>query len=54
MLFAFGRDVNIRWKHGVNALPAEEQDGRGRISIILWGWCKGVKDEGAVDPTNTN
>ena len=24
MLFSFGRDVNINWKHGVNALPEEE------------------------------
>jgi hypothetical protein len=37
MLFFFGRDVNIRWQHGINALPADEQDGLGRISIILWG-----------------
>ena len=37
MLFAFGRDVNIKWKHGVNALPKELHDGKGRISIILWG-----------------
>lgn len=37
MLFFFGRDVNIRWQHGINALPKDEQDGKGRISIILWG-----------------
>lgn len=37
MVFFFGRDVNIRWQHGINALPADEQDGKGRISIILWG-----------------
>merc|ERR1712113_74939 len=37
MLFFFGRDVNIRWQHGINALPLDEQDGKGRISIILWG-----------------
>ena len=36
-VFSFGRDANILWKHGVNALPPEEQDGKGRISIILWG-----------------
>jgi len=45
MLFAFGRDVNIRWKHGINALPEGEQDGKGRVSIILWGLCKNVKEE---------
>eukprot|EP01036_Dinobryon_divergens_P024917 gene24917-33410_t len=41
MMFSFGRDVNISWKHGINALSAEEQrlDPRGRISIVLWGLC---------------
>jgi hypothetical protein len=24
-------DVNIRWQHGINALPVEEQDGKGRV-----------------------
>jgi hypothetical protein len=37
MLFSFGRDVNINWKHAINALPEEEHNGKGRISIILWG-----------------
>eukprot|EP01034_Spumella_vulgaris_P022266 gene22266-28380_t len=37
MMFAFGRDVNINWKHGINALPEEEHNGKGRISIVLWG-----------------
>ena len=37
MLFAFGRDVNIKWQHGVNALPKEMHNGKGRVSIILWG-----------------
>ncbi|KAF0774260.1 hypothetical protein AaE_002039, partial [Aphanomyces astaci] len=32
MLFAFGRDVNINWKHGVNALANEHFSGKGRIS----------------------
>eukprot|EP00039_Didymoeca_costata_P020510 m.341523 g.341523 ORF g.341523 m.341523 type:complete len:420 (+) comp20168_c0_seq1:112-1371(+) len=45
MAFSFGRDVNIHWKHGVNALKPEEQDGKGRISIILWGWCDQVIEE---------
>ena len=47
-VFTFGRDVNIRWKHGINALPRDEQDGKGRISIILWGWAQNVvKEEGS-------
>jgi hypothetical protein len=47
MLFSFGRDVNIKWKHGVNALSKAEQEahGKGRISIILWGMCPGVEEE---------
>eukprot|EP00435_Cladocopium_sp_Y103_P020834 s3802_g5.t1 len=46
MLFYFGRDAtpalngNIIWQHGINALPDEEQDGKGRISIILWCLCQ--------------
>eukprot|EP01038_Epipyxis_sp_PR26KG_P010839 gene10839-14550_t len=45
MLFSFGRDVNINWKHGINALPDEQQDGHGRVSIILWGLCPNVVEE---------
>jgi len=44
-LFFFGRDVNIVWQHGINALPEAEQDGQGRISIVLWGWCSAAVDE---------
>eukprot|EP00804_Cyclotella_cryptica_P018276 CCRYP_017676-RA/>CCRYP_017676-RA protein AED:0.06 eAED:0.06 QI:52/1/1/1/1/1/3/165/420 len=44
-VFSFGRDVNILWKHGVNALPEEDQDGKGRISIIIWGLADGVVEE---------
>eukprot|EP00928_Gymnodinium_smaydae_P047271 TRINITY_DN3153_c0_g1_i1.p1 TRINITY_DN3153_c0_g1~~TRINITY_DN3153_c0_g1_i1.p1 ORF type:complete len:666 (-),score=162.10 TRINITY_DN3153_c0_g1_i1:54-2003(-) len=48
MLFFFGRDVNIRWQHGINALPLDEQDGKGRISIIVWGNCEvAVEEPGA-------
>merc|ERR1719401_2331598 len=34
MLFFFGRDANIRQQHG-----------KGRISIILWGWCGAAVEE---------
>jgi hypothetical protein len=44
-VFSFGRDANILWKHGVNALPPEEQDGKGRISIILWGLAQDAIEE---------
>ncbi|CAJ1406643.1 unnamed protein product, partial [Effrenium voratum] len=40
MLFYFGRDANIVWQHGINSLPEGDQDGKGRISIILWCLCQ--------------
>mmetsp|Transcript_28821 Transcript_28821/g.59150 ORF Transcript_28821/g.59150 Transcript_28821/m.59150 type:complete len:643 (-) Transcript_28821:534-2462(-) len=49
-VFSFGRDVNILWKHGVNALAEEDQDGKGRISIILWGLAKDVVEEKGSPP----
>ena len=45
MLFHFGRDVNINWRHGVQPLPKNEFSGKGRISIVLWGWVKNVIEE---------
>ncbi|CAE7948367.1 unnamed protein product [Symbiodinium sp. KB8] len=48
MLFYFGRDANIIWQHGINALPDPEQDGKGRISIICWCLCQlGVEEKGS-------
>jgi len=43
-LFSFGKDVNIHWKHGINAI-AEVKENRGRISIVLWGRCNLTVDE---------
>jgi hypothetical protein len=40
MLYTFGRDVNIRFTHGVNGIPEAERTGRGRISIVVWGYSK--------------
>jgi len=54
MLFHFGRDVNISWKHGVNALPKEEHSGKGRISIILWGNVKDCIEESGNPGLLTN
>ena len=60
-LFFFGRDVNINWKHGVNALSQREQDDvaaragcpPGRISIILWGLADNcVEEEGSPPMTD--
>mmetsp|Transcript_743 Transcript_743/g.1798 ORF Transcript_743/g.1798 Transcript_743/m.1798 type:complete len:377 (+) Transcript_743:110-1240(+) len=48
-VFSFGRDVNIHWKHGINALSKEEQEdhgiNKGRVSIILWGLTTNIKEE---------
>ena len=49
-VFSFGRDVNIRWKHGINALPAHMQDGKGRVSIILWGLLQNCQEEADSPP----
>mmetsp|Transcript_3542 Transcript_3542/g.5245 ORF Transcript_3542/g.5245 Transcript_3542/m.5245 type:complete len:385 (-) Transcript_3542:198-1352(-) len=49
-VFSFGRDSNILWKHGINALPPEEQNGKGRISIILWGLAENVIEEKGSPP----
>ena len=54
MMFSFGRDVNIRWKHGINALPKKQQNGKGRISIVLWGYAKNVIEEPGNPPLLTN
>ena len=54
MLFSFGRDVNILWKHAINALPEEQHDGKGRISIILWGKAPNVKEEPNSPPMLTD
>ena len=43
--YAFGKEVNIVWRHGVLQLPPEKQHNRGRISIICWGWCNLCPDE---------
>ena len=37
-------------QHGVNALPPDEQDGKGRISIILWGLTENVIEEEGSPP----
>jgi len=50
MLFYFGRDANIIWQHGINAMPPSEQDGKGRVSIILWGLATTVVDEANSPP----
>lgn len=40
--YAFGKDVNIDWRHGVPPIRTDEnykpKQTDGRISIIAWGW----------------
>lgn len=37
-IYAFGKDTNHLWKHGILKERATRQD--GRISIIAWGWIE--------------
>lgn len=37
-LYAFCRDVNVIWKHGVRQMKNEDFKDEGRFSIIAWGW----------------
>jgi len=53
-LFYFGRDVNLRFKHGVNFQDEPDRSGKGRISIILWGNCEKAIDEDGAPPMLTN
>jgi len=44
MVYAFGKDMNIKWRHGVPQLPPSvAADALPRISIILWGWVEPTK-----------
>ncbi|CAG9462502.1 unnamed protein product [Pedinophyceae sp. YPF-701] len=44
--YAFGRDVNVEWRHGVPQLPEARRTGEGRVSIIAWGWVDQVYERG--------
>ena len=41
-IYAFSKDTNIIWRHGI--LAEKEVRKEGRISIILWGWIDGMID----------
>lgn len=36
-VYAFSKDVNIQWRHGIPQLPPNKKHDKGRISIIAWG-----------------
>lgn len=35
--YAFSKNINIDWKHGVPQIPPDKAFSEGRISIIVWG-----------------
>ena len=35
--YAFSRDINVNWKHGIPQINPEKYSEEGRISIIAWG-----------------
>eukprot|EP00045_Choanoeca_perplexa_P007666 m.70453 g.70453 ORF g.70453 m.70453 type:complete len:343 (+) comp14164_c0_seq1:2-1030(+) len=37
-MYAFTKEANIDWKHGVMAESPARQHSEGRVSIIAWGW----------------
>lgn len=41
-IYAFAKDTNILWKHGI--LKESEIRPEGRISIICWGWVDGQSE----------
>ena len=62
--YAFGRDVNMEWKHGVLPVRPEarkqledatghDESGQavGRISIIAWGWVDQTVAESRIRTT---
>jgi len=37
--YAFCKDINVNWRHGVPPISQDKQTNKSRISIIAWGWC---------------
>jgi hypothetical protein len=38
--YAFCKDINVNWRHGVPCIPKDKQTNKSRISIIAWGWSE--------------
>jgi hypothetical protein len=48
-VYAFARDTNVIWRHGIlQDVPVRQE---GRISVIAWGWVDGMTEPEAVVPT---
>ena len=44
-IYAFAKDTNIIWKHGILQKTTKDQDhNTGRISVIAWGWINNQHD----------
>ena len=41
-IYAFAKDTNILWKHGI--LQDKETRQEGRISVICWGYVAGIEE----------
>ena len=37
-VYAFCREMNTKWRHGIPAVKVEDGVNGGRISVIAWGW----------------
>ena len=43
-IYAFSGQTNILWRHGIlQEPPCHPEQDSGRISVIAWGWCDGIK-----------
>jgi hypothetical protein len=40
--YAFCKDINVNWRHGITPIPEDKQTNKSRISIICWGWGEQV------------
>jgi hypothetical protein len=40
--YAFCKDINVNWRHGVPPIPQDKQTNQSRISIIAWGWSNQI------------
>ena len=42
-IYAFARDINILWRHGILQMDPGRKIDEGRISIIAWGWTDQIE-----------
>lgn len=44
--YAFCRDINTNWRHGVPPISEDKRTNKSRISIIAWGWSDQIDSFG--------